>query len=228
MALLKYGAVIVDSRGSIAGQTLKGTRAGPVMQTKSNARKPATTFGAPRRAALAAASQRWYTALTSTQRTAWRALAAANPRPNIWGDSVALSGFAFFVGHNLLLNSIGAAPLTDAPADQSVQQLTSLSLTATAPGTIELAFSASPVPAGHVLVVSASRSISPGIIPGAKHVRQIAAYAAGTTSPIDIAPDYFARWAALVAAKQYAATAALVNLTNAAKSVVFSTSALAS
>lgn len=227
MALIKFGAVIVDSRGSIGGTTIKGTRAGPVMQNKSRPISRYTPAIAIQRARFAELSRDWWNNLDEGQRTDWRALAAANPLANPWGDEFAVTGLDFYIRTNMTLLAIGEIKIADAPANQTVTALATLSLAVTSPNDAEITFTATPTPADHVLLIRATPTLSPGINNFDGKFSQLTVGGAGETSPFDIATPWLVKIGEFVAGKNYAIQACLVQIDNGARSAPLIASTLA-
>ena len=186
MALAKFGSIITDSRGSIGGTTLKWSIAGNLLTRKGTPPRGATPLQSVTRANFAMLSRYWWNSLDATQRTDWRALAAANPLPNRWGDEYPLTGLAFFIRTNQRLLKAGQGMMTDAPADQAVTSLTSASLSITAPSTATLTFAPTPVPADHLLVLRLTDQQSPGKTSASNGFRYASAYATSSASPLNI------------------------------------------
>lgn len=218
MALVKFGSVIVDSRGSVGGMTFKGTRAGPVMQVKANPTRNRNAVTTVNRARLAELSKDWFHTLSVARRDGWRDLATANPLPNTWGDYYPLSGISFYIRTNLTLYAIGETKILDAPANQTVTALASLTLSVTAPNTATVAFTPTPTPANHILLVAATEKLSPGIDNFTDRFFQLDHGGAGETSPFDIAAVYAEHVGNFVTGNLYAAQAVFVNATNGARS----------
>jgi hypothetical protein len=189
MALIKFGSIITDSRGSIGGSTLKWSTAGSLMTRKGSPRRDATPRQSLTRSRLEMLSRSWWDVLTVSQRDDWRALAAANPLPNRWGDLFPLTGLAFFIRTNQRLLAAQAGVMFDAPADQTVTNLLTASLSVTAPSTASLTFTPSPVPANHVLVLKATEQLSPGRTTAAGRYRYLSAYPTSSASPLDVSSE---------------------------------------
>ena len=220
MALIRYGAVIVDSRGTVGGMTFKATRAGLAMQRKSTPRTTPTQATSLQRARFAELSQDWHATLDASQRAAWRALAAANPLADPWGTTWPLSGLAFYIRTNLSLLALGQTKITDAPATQAVTALATATLAITAPNTATLTFTPTPTTANHLLLLRATPAMSPGLSQYSGRYRQLAVGGAGQTSPWDIAAAYTAKFGTFLAGQQYAIEALQVNIENGARSAV--------
>lgn len=216
MALVKFGSLITDTRGKIAGQVFKGSRFGVVLTTKMQTAKLLTPKQSVIRCRFETLSKRWWEVLTPTQRTDWRDLAAANPRPNVWGDDYPLTGLSYFISVNSLLLQAGLNATDDAPADQFVTAPATATLTVTAPATASLAFTAAPVPADHIAYLSAIGPLSPGVSTIPRRPRFAAVSAASQTSPWTISSAFSSLFGTLHAGRQYAALLQFLNTTNGA------------
>lgn len=186
MALAKFGSIITDSRGSIGGTTLKWSIAGNLITRKATPPRQTTPLQSVTRANFAMLSRYWWNELDATQRTDWRALAAANPFPNRWGDSFPLTGLAFFIRTNQKLLKAGEGLMADAPADQAVTAITAATLSITAPSTASLTFTPTPVPADHLLLLRLTDQQSPGKTTASGSYRYASAYATSTASPLNV------------------------------------------
>jgi len=227
MALVKFGSVITDSRGTIGGTSLKWSRQGNVMLRKPQPVKHATPAQTVIRAGFADLSKRWWSVLTPTQRTDWRELAAANPRPNLWGEEFPLAGLALYIAVNRALVQGGNLTTDDAPADQTYTTLSTVTLTVTAPSTASLAWTPTPAPTDHQLLVFASRKNSPGIANWDGSWRYIKASAIEATSPLTISSELLSLFGALTTGRQYAVRAKFLNTANGAFTPDLVTSAIA-
>lgn len=226
--LIKFGSVIVDSRGTIGGHTIKMTRAGLVMQTKTNPPSRQTQRTSIARSTFAAYSKMWYSTLTVGQRNDWRALAAANPLPNTWGDEFPLAGIAFFIRTNLTLYAVGEPPLMDAPANQNVTAIATVTLTVTAPATATVAFTPTPTPANHLLLIKATPEQSPGRENFSGQFFVLAHGADAEASPFDIATAYTNYIGNFKTGRAYAVEATFINTETGARAAPIISAALAS
>lgn len=218
MASIKFGAVITDSRGSIGGHTFRGTKYGPVMQHHTYPAKGANQKRSRINANFAALTKRWWGVLDSSQRDDWRALGAANPTTNRWGDEYALTGLSYFVKLNQRLFAAGLTQTDDAPADQTVASLLTASLAITAPSTASLTFTTSPVVTDHILYLFGTRGLSPAVENFDGKMFFLLASAASATSPLSLSSAWLSRIGALITGRGYALRAHLLNTTNAALS----------
>lgn len=227
MAKIKYGSIITDTRGTIGGHTLTWTRYGPQIITKPQTAKLRTPRQTQIRESFLGLSKRWWTILSASQRDDWRALAAANPRPNTWGDPFPLTGLALYIGINQLLHQAGEATTDDAPTDQAVTPVATATITATAPNTFSLAFTPSPVPADHVLYLATTGPISPGITNTTTAKKFLAVSAFAATTPLDLSSELLSLFGDVITGRQYAVAAKFLNTTNGALSAGLETSAIA-
>lgn len=218
MAKVKFGAIITDSRGSIGGQTLKSTQYGPVLITKPQPIRRQTSHTTNAAATFAEQSRAWWDRLSVTQRNDWRALAAANPYTNSWGDEYTLTGIAYFIKLNCRLAAAHLTTTDDAPTDQTVTSVSTLTLTATAPDSLIINFTPSPVPADHILYCFATAAKSPGATNFEGHFFFIGTVETSENSPQDLGAIYLARLPQLYTGRQYAVSIAMLNKTNAALS----------
>lgn len=109
MANIKYGSLVADIRGSIAGTTFSRGNGGGIVRNNPKPCNPRSIDQNVRRATLAFLSQYWSKTLTPAQRTAWADYAANTAWTNKVGSSAIISGLAAFVR----LNSLILLPSTD-------------------------------------------------------------------------------------------------------------------
>lgn len=227
MAKIKFGSVITDSRGHIGGITYAWTRFGNVARrlvTPLRRQTPATQESRSRFLTL---SKRWWSTLTPTERDDWRALAAANPRPNLWGDEYPLTGHQLYIGINSLLDQAGYPAVDTAPSDQVVTGLSTLTITAAAPDDLEVTFTPTPLPADHLLYIFGRANYSPGIGITPTNLKFIEATAEEETSPLDLGAEFTDELGPIVTGRQQMILGQLLNVTNGAISVPIPAAAIA-
>lgn len=193
MAKLKFGAVISDARGSIEGVTFSKGRAGSFARRRVVPRAQVTAFNSAVRVRLANFARRWFGSLTAIQRTAWIALAVANPVTDVFGNTHILSGQQLYIRVNQLRAQAGLVALDVAPADQAVTGLITMIVTATAPATLSISFTVTPLSAGHRLYIFASPSLSPGRIATKADMKFIGVSALAQASPYAAGAQYATR-----------------------------------
>lgn len=163
MANIQFSALVNDVRNKQGGTVFSKVRYGAINRRKVSPVQPRTSFQTQVRSLFTLLSKRWATTLTATQRAGWISLAASNPRSNVFGNSIILTGLQMYQSLNRNLQTIGVTIIDDAPATLSVG----------APGTITLANAAGPPvtftadggtePAsGEVPVIFAARPLNPG------------------------------------------------------------------
>jgi len=227
MAKIKFGSVITDSRGSIGGHTFKWSRWGNILTNKAKPRQSQTARQTFIQANFATLSKRWWTELTASERTAWRELAAANPKANVWGDEYALTGLAYFIRINQRLHAAGLTQTNTAPANQTVTSPVTATITASAPSTIAIDFTATPVPTDHITYLFATPPLSPGRLNLDGDFYFLGAGALAQTSPWNLAALYAARFGPIITGRQYAALLAFLNTDNGALSPALLTTTIA-
>ena len=107
MALVKYGAGIIQMSGSIAGNTYARNRYGNYVRAKTKPINPNTDRQAAVRAAIATLTARWSQVVTDVQRTAWNLYASSVNMKNKLGEVVKLSGFNHYIRSNAILQVQG-------------------------------------------------------------------------------------------------------------------------
>jgi hypothetical protein len=227
MAKIKFGAVITDSRGHIGGITYAWTRFGNVARRLVTPTRRQTPASQESRSRFMTLSKRWWSTLSPTERDDWRALAAANPRPNLWGDEYPLTGHQLFIGINSLLDQAGYPIVDTAPADQVVTGLSSLTITAAAPDELELTFTPSPLPADHLLYIFGRANYSPGIGFVPSSLKFVEATAEEEVSPLEIGTEFSDELGPIVTGRQQMILGQLLNVTNGAVSVAIPAAAIA-
>jgi hypothetical protein len=118
MAVIKYGPIVSEARGSIGGVVFTRGRAGTAVRSRvkpvydpTNARRAWST-------GMAAIYSLWLNDLTDELRVSWNTLAAETDFTNALGDTHHLSGWGLFLRVNSLLHF--ASPLNtivDPPAN---------------------------------------------------------------------------------------------------------------
>ena len=133
MALVKFGAGIVQMSGSIAGTTHARNRYGNYCRSKTKPTNPKSTGQNLVRSALADLVQRWHTTLDAAQRTAWNTYAAAVAMKNKLGEVCYLTGFNHYVRSNSNLLRLALPVVDDAPTELSLPEKdTTLAVTGSA------------------------------------------------------------------------------------------------
>ena len=101
MAIIKLGGTVVGIRGTVGGLVYSANQSGPFARSWSKPTNPRSVRQQRGRGFMTQLGPAWQ-ALSGAQRTAWDALAVADPEPtfNSLGEPVALSGWGYFVRCN--------------------------------------------------------------------------------------------------------------------------------
>jgi len=100
MALVRYGAGIVQMSGSIAGTTFARNKSGNYARARTTPVNPASALQETRRATLAQLADRWSQVVTAVQRTAWNLYGSNVAMKNRLGEVIHLSGYNHYLRSN--------------------------------------------------------------------------------------------------------------------------------
>ncbi len=100
MALVKYGAGIVQMSGSIAGDVHARNRFGNYIRPRTKPVNPNSARQVAARTIVSYLAERWHEDLTPVQRGLWDTYAAAVAMKNRLGETVHLTGFNHFIRSN--------------------------------------------------------------------------------------------------------------------------------
>lgn len=134
MAKIKLGALTQDVRGTLNGNVFSRNRGGAYVRTKVTPVQPLSEFADFAKQLFGTISQRWSSVLTDEQRSAWEAFAAVHPFVNIFGDSIILTGIAFYQAANRRLMQLTENPIDDPPPSWSVEDTGGVTLLVEAGG----------------------------------------------------------------------------------------------
>lgn len=115
MALVKFGAGIVDMRGSIAGTTFARNRGGAYARGRTKPTNPSTSRQQAVRNVMTDLVNAWSEVLTDAQRAAWDQYASAVPFTNRLGESMLLTGFNMFIRSNSVILQSGLTQVNAGP-----------------------------------------------------------------------------------------------------------------
>lgn len=115
MAIIKYGPVIADARGSVGGTVFSRNAAGAYMKQRTVPVYPGYDKQIAIAALLSTVISNWKNDLTTAQRNDWNALAAITSLPNKLGEQFSPSGLNLFVRANMLLDLTGQVHVTTPP-----------------------------------------------------------------------------------------------------------------
>jgi len=120
--LVKYGAGIVDARGSIAGMTLARNRFGNYARPRTKPVNPKSARQETARAIVSYLAEYWHTELDDTQRGLWNVYAAAVAMKNKLGETIHLTGFNHFIRSNSAQKRMGETEVDAAPTILSLPE----------------------------------------------------------------------------------------------------------
>lgn len=222
MAKILLGATIGDARGSAGATVYSKNQFGAYIRQKVSPVQPRTPRQTQVRQQFSNMSKRWASVLTDSQRNGWLGLAAANPQPDVFGNPQILTGLQMYQLVNRNLQEIGVVIVDAAPANLAVTPLVTLTLAADSVGlTMTATFTATPLAATDLLLVSASPQLSAGRRFVKPFLRVLVASAAAQASPFNIFAAYIAAHGALVLGKRIGIGARVIRNTNGAGSPLF-------
>lgn len=161
MAKVLFTAIVAEMRNKLNGNVFSKNRGGNYLRNKVTPVNPNTSFQAAQRANLGAQSSGWRD-LTQAQRDAWIAAAQNFPYTDIFGSVKILSGQQLYVKLNTNLINAGQSAITSPPVPVSVPLVTPASASIAGGGAKTVTISPAAIPAGFVLMVWASPTVSPG------------------------------------------------------------------
>jgi len=218
MAIIKYGHLISEARASLNGTVFSRNSAGPYMRAKVSPAQPRTGRQQQVRQRLSAASAGWRN-LTEDQRKAWIAAAADANKINVFGDNMPLTGHQLYMRLARIAQEIGVAIPTIPPQIAAPRGPDTLTLTGVAsPGSLEIAFTPTPLGANLRLLIDATDTLSAGISNAAGKFRRILVSAANPASPLDILTAWQNKFGTLVAGSKVFVRVAAVNTATLIKS----------
>lgn len=115
MALVKYGAGIIEMRGSIAGTVFSRNGTGNYARAKTTPINPNTALQVTVRMAMAFLTARWSDTLTANQRIAWNLYASSVQVINRIGESVNISGYNHYIRSNMIRKQYVNPLIDDGP-----------------------------------------------------------------------------------------------------------------
>ena len=220
MAKILFGAGVADARNKLGGHVFSKNRNGAYIRQKVSPTQPRSPAQLIVRSSFGSFSKAWGGTLSDLQRSGWTSLASSNPVPDQFGNPQVLTGLQFYQRVNRNLHTIGAIRLDDAPPDQSVEGLTSLSATATFTGSVlTVTFTPSPLDAEMHLVIAATPELSPGRSFFTAFLKLVFADLNDlTTSGLSIYTPWNALFGALQPGQKIGLSAYVINDTNGAAS----------
>jgi hypothetical protein len=194
----KFGAMVIDGRGKIAGFVASKNKGGSYMRVKVTPVNPKSTYQQSARARLTSFSQAWG-GLTQAQRDTWNEAVTGFAKTDIFGDLRNPSGFNLYQRLNNLISIVGGTAITAPPANSGTGYFSTFSFTATK-GTPTLSVAFAPViPATAKVILEATAGYSKGKSFNKNLFRVIGVLTTADTTPKDALSLYTARFGAMAA-----------------------------
>jgi hypothetical protein len=115
MALIRYGGLVSEIRGSLAGTVFSRNKGGAYIRNRTVPINPNTSFQQIVRNIMGNLSNTWVDTLTAIQREGWETYAANLLLPDKLGDMRAISGNSMYVRCNTARVQAGLVREDDAP-----------------------------------------------------------------------------------------------------------------
>lgn len=176
--------------GSIGDNVYSHNKAGPYVRRRAIPVNPTTAKQTAARDNLATLASRWGNVLTANQRIAWASWAALNPYINRLGQPMLISGMAAYCSLNAAVLASAGTIVDDPPTGTGPAGLTTLSAVWTAPATVVVTYTTTPLPAGVKLDVWSTLPDTVGNDPNANQSRLLGYSAAAAASPQTITSPY--------------------------------------
>lgn len=126
MAILKFGALVVDGKGKIGGQVLQGSKGGTMLRTKKAKWKAGKALAETVKLVVQKNRNNFntvvknWTELNVNEKEAWDSLLGVWTFQNKFGDTVNLNNYAIFTAVNINRLQLGQPILTAPPVADSV------------------------------------------------------------------------------------------------------------
>lgn len=197
----KFGAIVTAGSGKIGGHVASKNKSGAYFRTKVTPSNPQTIAQLAVRSAFSASSKAW-SGLTDSQRASWASAAQNFKGSNIFGDSVAPSGFNLYKKINDNLANIGEAAISVAPQNIAPDPIETLAATANhTTHAVTLTFTPA-IAAGAKMVVMATAPQPAGKSFVKNLYRKVGVYDSADVSPLVITSDYAAKFGTVSIAGQ--------------------------
>jgi hypothetical protein len=162
MALVKFGAVVAELRGSLNGDVFSRNRWGAYVRSQPLYADNPSHKQLDQRALVEKISQAWRT-LSDEQRATWAGFALQHPTTNVFGDQTYLSGFAIFMQRNLVIQQTGNSGISLPPPHQLLATITTWQADPSqGSDTMYAQCIPNEISAWNVAIVEATPQISPG------------------------------------------------------------------
>lgn len=177
--------------GSIGGATYSHNKGLAYVRRRSIPTNPNSIKQQAARQILSALSASW-AGLSSANQTAWTDWASINTILDTLGQSIQLSGQQAYIQLNSRVVGAGGTAVATPPVGTGPTGLVTATAVATAPGTIAVTYTPTPMAAGQKLVVWATLPSTAGRNPNINQARLIGYSAAAAASPQSVTSPYTA------------------------------------
>lgn len=199
MAKIKFGNIVVDMRGKIAGNVYSRNRGGAYARVRVVPINPNTSFQSAVRAVFTLLSQAWKS-ITATERTSWAQAVGNFARINNLGDSHNLTPNSLYVSLNKNLADVNLPRIDTAPSPASVESVVVTAATAENVAQTVIILLDAIVPTNTSLKVFVSPTVSAGVNSIGTKLRQLTSFADGAPALLDLTTEYISRFGAVGAA----------------------------
>lgn len=234
MAVIKFGTIVTDIKGSLGGHVFKGSGAGAVIQTKRrkwgnsgilnpNGREANRTLQNPNglnvQQAVAAIAGIWAT-LNAAHRATWQAASINFPHLNKFGAKNKPSGYHCFMAVNMRLLNAGGTIISEPPAFVSATTSPLFTIATLTFSAVIIDFAAA-APAGFTTIIKATSSLSPGIAPASNRFSTIVWNPSVGSGALNVSVAYKAAFGPPIVGNQISIWVQFINLTNGAASIPY-------
>ncbi|MBA7635660.1 hypothetical protein ES703_43264 [subsurface metagenome] len=122
MALVKFGAGIIQMSGSIAGVVHARNRFGNYVRPRTKPVNPHSVRQESVKAILSYLAEFWHETMDAAERALWKVYADAVPMKNRLGETIHLTGYNHFIRSNTARMNHHAGPVTFCPQDLSLPE----------------------------------------------------------------------------------------------------------
>jgi len=162
MAVVQYGSLVTELKGSVGGQTFQSTRSGFSVRNKPLPRNPRAPIQQSLRSIIQYLSQHWR-GLSDGERLSWDVQGPNWPAVDKFGNPKVLSGYEIYIRANSGLILIGESPTDSGVAPDVLYTMTDPEMViAEGTSTASLTWSSGAVSAGTTVVLYLSGPLSAG------------------------------------------------------------------
>ena len=198
MAKIKLGPFIADIRNRIGGVVFSKNSAGNYIRRGVTPVNPQSVAQLLSRQFLTQTSQSWRD-LTDDERNNWNQVKDSFPKTDIFGNSIAPTGFNLFTRLNRNLLEISEPAITAAPLPSAVQGFLTLTLVANTTGGLLTATFTPAINADTKIILFATAAQSAGVTFVKAEFRKIDVLSTLDTSPHELSAEYITKFGALPA-----------------------------